>query len=128
MRPPVNRSMVRAVGDASDDGIPVEVRFALHQRPTVGHPAKLDIEFVPTGAVDKVVASYHAQAGLKFAHGTQPTQADHPKPGVPIDHDLTLVAQRDGIFCVTATVLVNSASGSVARTFTIPIIAGDGLH
>lgn len=126
--PPVNRDMVRAVGDGSGRDVPVEVRFALRSRPEIGHPAKLDLQLVPTGPLDRLVASYHAEPGLTLAQGGAPTEVPAPKPGVPIDHELKIVAERSGIFYVEATVLANSANGSVARTFTIPIIAGHGLH
>jgi hypothetical protein len=126
--PPKDASMVRAVGDSSGGGVPVEVRFALRARPEIGEQAKLDLEMVPTAPLDRLVASFHAEPGLTVAQGAKPAEVNRPDPGVPIHHELTIVAQRDGIFYVSATVLADSSTGSVARTFTIPIIAGGGVQ
>jgi hypothetical protein len=128
VRSPSSRGMVRAVGDSAGGGVPVEVLFKLRSRPLIGEPAQLDLEMVPSAPLDRLVASFHAESGLDLSHGAASTEAHHPQAGVPIDHVLTLVAQRDGIFYVNATVLVDSPNGSVARTFTIPIIAGDGMQ
>jgi hypothetical protein len=130
VRPPVtpsrDRDMVRAVGDATGGGVPVEVRFALRDRPEVGKPAELDLELVPSAPLDRIITSFYAAPGLSVASGAQSAETERPEPGVPIEHTLKIVAQRDGIFSVTATVLADSSAGSVARTFTIPIIAGAG--
>jgi len=125
---PQQLNMVRAVGDFSGGGVPVEVLFSLRSRPTVGEPAELDLRMVPSAPLDTLIASFQGEPGLDVSGGKQPTEAHHPQAGVPIDRVLTLVAQRDGIFYVSATVLADSANGSVARTFTIPIIAGSGMQ
>lgn len=118
--------MVRAVGNAADAKVPIEVRFALRDRPEIGKPAKLDLELVPLAPLDRMIASFYAGPGLSVASGAQPAEADRPEPGVPIRHEIEIVAQRDGVFSVSATVLADSSAGSVSRTFTIPVIAGAG--
>lgn len=117
--------MVAAVG-SDKGGLPIEVHFALRQRPEVGRPVELDIEVTPLGPIGRLVTSFHAEDGLAIEKGGSPEESDRPEPGVPLSRSLTIVAQRDGIFYVNATVLVDSGADSVARTFTIPVIAGEG--
>ncbi|MGH8150050.1 MAG: hypothetical protein ACRETB_08760 [Steroidobacteraceae bacterium] len=124
--PSQNPNMVRAAGNATDAEVPIEVRFVLRDRPEIGKPTELDLELIPSAPLDRIITSFYATPGLSLASGAQAAEIDRPEPGVPIEHTLQIVAQRDGIFSVTATVLADSSAGSVGRTFTIPIIAGAG--
>jgi hypothetical protein len=123
--PPGSADFVAAVaGDKS--AVPVEVRFELHGRPEIGKPVELDIQVTPTAPLGRVVTSFHAEDGLDIEQGGAASETDRPTPGVPLSRALTIVAQHDGIFYVSATVLVDLGADSVARTFTIPVIAGAG--
>jgi hypothetical protein len=106
--------------------VPVEVQFELHARPEVGKPVELDVHVIPTAPLGRIVTSFHAEDGLAIEQGGAASEMDKPTPGVPFSHALTIVAQHDGIFYVSATVLVDLGADSVARTFTIPVIAGAG--
>lgn len=117
--------LVAAVAGGKE-AIPVEVRFALHDRPEVGKPVELDVQVTPTGPLGHFVTSFNAEDGLAIERGGDASETDRPEPGVPVSRALTIVASKDGIFYVTATVLVDSGADSVARTFTIPVIAGAG--
>ncbi|HXS27031.1 MAG TPA: hypothetical protein VN730_05120 [Steroidobacteraceae bacterium] len=122
---PGSADLVAAIaGDKSP--VPVEVRYALRQRPEVGKPVELDVEVTPTGPLGRLVTSFHVEDGLSIENGGAASETDRPAPGVPLSRALTIVAQRDGIFYVSATVLVDAGADSVARTFTIPVIAGAG--
>ena len=46
---------------------------------------------------------------------------------MPVRHTLRILPKRDGIFVVSAVVSVDTASESLSRTFSIPLIAGQGL-
>ncbi|HEY2590047.1 MAG TPA: hypothetical protein VGI35_00545, partial [Steroidobacteraceae bacterium] len=112
---------------AGDRGaVPVEVRFELRGRPEVGKPVELDIQVTPTAPLGRLVTSFHAEDGLSIEQGGAASETDRPTPGTPLSRALTIVAQHDGIFYVSATVLVDLGADSVARTFTIPVIAGAG--
>jgi hypothetical protein len=126
VQPPPDRDMVVAVSNGTGTSVPVEVRFALRERPEIGKAAELDLEMVPSAPVDRLIASFYAEPGLTLSDGAQPAERDRPEPGVPISHRLTIVAQHDGIFYVNATVLADFNNDSVAHTFTIPVIAGAG--
>ncbi len=122
----IDGDMVAAVSSGKGDDMPVKVTFALRNRPEVGQASELDLEVIPSAPLDKLVAVFHAQDGLSVKSGAEPSERDRPEPGVPISHRLTIVPARDGIFYVDATVLVDFGSESIARTFTIPVIAGTG--
>jgi hypothetical protein len=119
--------MVAAVS-AGKTELPVDVRFALRQRPELGQPIKLDVQVTPSAPLVRLIASFHAEDGLTLGDGVQQIVRDRPDPGVPIVHTLTLVPRQDGIFYVNATVLTDSGSESIGRTFTIPVIAGAGAQ
>ncbi|HUN26401.1 MAG TPA: hypothetical protein VMU67_08840 [Steroidobacteraceae bacterium] len=123
--PSPDADMVAAVASTRSDGI-VQVRFALRKRPEVGAPAELDVELVPATPLDRLVATFHGEDGLALREGGDPAEFDRPETGVPISHPLEIVAQHDGIFYIHTTVLADSGAESIARTFTIPIIAGSG--
>lgn len=122
---PGSADFVTAVG-GDKTSLPIEVRYALRARPEVGKPVELDIQVTPTGPLGRLLTSFHAEDGLTIAGGGAASETDRPEPGVPVSHALKIVARRDGIFYVKATVLVDAGSDSVARTFTIPVIAGAG--
>lgn len=123
----IDDDMVAAVTIAKgDELLPVEVKFALRERPEVGKASELDLEMIPSAPLDRLITVFHAEDGLNVSAGAGPAQRDRPEPGVPIPHQLTIVPERDGIFYVTATVLEDAGSESIARTFTIPVIAGAG--
>jgi hypothetical protein len=120
--------LVTAVSAGKAGGVPVDVKFALRQRPEVGQSATLDLVVTPSAALDRLMTSFHAEEGLTLSEGAQPTVQERPEPGVPIPHTLTIVPKQDGIFYVDATVLADSGTESIARTFTIPVIAGAGAQ
>lgn len=126
VKPPPDQDMVIAVSNGTGTSVPVEVRFALRERPEIGQAAELDLEVIPSAPVDRLIATFYAEEGLSVSDGAQPTERDRPEPGVPISHRLMIVPQRDGIFYVNATVLADFNNESVAHTFTIPVIAGEG--
>lgn len=121
---PGSADFVAAVG--GDKAAPIEVRFALRNRPEIGKPVELDVQVTPTGPLTRLVTAFHADNGLAIEAGGATRETDRPEPGVPLASALTIVAQRDGLFYVRATVLVDAGAESVARTYTIPVIAGAG--
>jgi hypothetical protein len=106
----------------------VLIKFALRERPEVGKPARLDLALVPQMALDHMVASFYAEDGLTLKDGGETASVERPEPYAAIQRTLTVVPQRDGIFYVSATVVADAGAESVARTYTIPLIAGAGVH
>ncbi|HTV52273.1 MAG TPA: hypothetical protein VME21_13885 [Steroidobacteraceae bacterium] len=118
--------MVAAVA-SSKTSSRVVLKFAVRQRPRVGQPTEIDLALIPQMQLDRVVESFYAEDGLTLREGGSSITLDHPEAGTPIVHTLTVVPERDGIFYINATVLADNDTESVARTYTIPLIAGGGL-
>lgn len=118
--------MVAAVATSKTDSR-VIVKFALRQKPQVGQPTEIDLALIPQMPLDRVVESFYAEDGVALREGADTITLDRPEPGTPVIHTLTVVPQRDGIFYVNATVLADSEAESVARIYSIPLIAGNGL-
>ncbi len=102
-------------------------KFDVRSHPRVGEPADIDIALTPTSVFDRVQVVFHANDGLEIRSGAQIAPVDKPEIDVPLQHTLTVVPKREGIFSVTAIVLSDSSDGAVSRAYAIPLIAGAGL-
>lgn len=118
-------NMVSAVGTGKPYG-DIQLKFDLRARPVVGEPVDIDLALIPIHDLDRVSATFQAADGLEVTKGGRSPEFSRPPAGVPISHTLTVVPQRDGVFYVSAVVLADSASETVTRNFSIPLIAGAG--
>ncbi|HEX6506912.1 MAG TPA: hypothetical protein VF221_04700, partial [Chloroflexota bacterium] len=97
-------------------------------RPEVGQPMDLEIAVVPRAPVpDTISASFQVADGLEIVDGSQLDRVDKVVEGTPIRHVVKVIPKRDGIFAVTAAVSFVQANQEWTRTFSIPVIAGQGL-
>jgi hypothetical protein len=119
--------MVAAVS-ASKPGPPVELKFAMNSRPEVGQVMDLNVAVVPRAPVpDSVSVSFTVVEGLEIIEGSQLERVDKLVDGAPIRHVVRLLPKRDGIFTLTAVVSFVAGNQDSTRTFSIPVIAGEGL-
>lgn len=118
--------MVAAVSSTKTPSI-VELRFNIPERPTIGQPAQIQFSLTPSVDLERLVARFQVPEGLELVSGAETARMDHPTPGAEITHTLTVIPKTDGIFNITAVVLTDTSTESVARTFSIPLIAGSGL-
>jgi len=127
-RPPTaaQADMVAAVSVNRSAGL-VDLKFSLARRPRVGEPVEIELALTPMVDLERLFARFQVAEGLRLVSGEETEHLEHPAPGVPLGHKLTIVPKTDGIFYITAVVLADSDKESIARTFTIPIIAGQGL-
>jgi hypothetical protein len=105
----------------------VDLKFKLDKRPAVGEPVDIEFAMVPTVELERLFARFQASDGLQIVSGAESEHFEHPTRGMAVSHKLTVTAKTDGIFYVTAVVLADSDSESIARTFAVPLIAGQGL-
>src|SRR3569833_624132 len=92
--------MVAAV--SASKGPPVELKFMLPVRPEVGQITDID-------------------------QGSQMDRVEKLTAGSPIRHVAKELPKRDGIFSLTAVVSYTSSNQDVNRTYSIPVIAGQGM-
>jgi hypothetical protein len=119
--------MVAAVG-ASRAGPPVEMKFLLSARPEVGQVVDVDVALIPRAPLpDTLAASFQAVEGLEIVDGAQLEQVEKLANGSPIHHIVKIIPKRDGIFALSAVVTFSQDNQDLNRTFSIPVIAGEGL-
>ncbi len=120
--------MVAAVSSAKA-GPPVEMKFSLAARPEVGQVIDLEVAVIPRGnpVPDSMSALFQAAEGIEIVDGSQLARVEKLADGTPIRHVLKILAKRDGIFAVSAIVSVTLPNQDLMRTFSIPVIAGEGL-
>lgn len=119
--------MVEAFSANRTQGGLVDLKFSLTRRPQVAEPVDIELSLTPAVELERLFARFQAADGLQIVEGAETPHLEHPAERVPIGHKLTVVARADGIYYLTAIVLADSDKESVARTFSIPIIVGQGL-
>jgi len=106
----------------------VELKFALPSRPEVGQVMDLDVAVVPRDPVpESLSVSFQVTEGLDIVEGSQLERVDKLVDGTAIRHVVKILPKRDGIFALTAVVSFAMANQDWSRTFSIPVIAGEGL-
>jgi hypothetical protein len=119
--------MVSAVS-AGKAGPPIELKFALATRPEVGQVMDLDVAVIPHAPVpESISASFQIAEGLEIVDGSQLERVGKLVDGIPIRHVVKILPKRDGIFALTVVVSFVQANLDQVRTFSIPVIAGQGL-
>jgi hypothetical protein len=119
--------MVAAVS-ASKGGPPVELKFSLPSRPEVGQVMDVDVAVVPRAPVpDSVSVTFQVAEGLDIVDGSQLDRVEKLVDGAPVRHVVKVLPKRDGIFALTAVVSFTASNQDLSRTFSIPVIAGEGL-
>ena len=109
-------------------GPPVELKFELRQLPQVGQPLDVDIAVVPDAPqIDRIYAKFQGSPGLDVVEGAELASIDKPAAGSVVRHVVRVLPKEDGIFTVSATVSVELTNDSITRSYSIPVIVGDGL-
>jgi hypothetical protein len=119
--------MVGAFGGIRGQPGLVDLKFKVTRRPAVGEPVEIELELIPNVELERLFGRFQAGEGLQIVSGSETEHFEHPAKGVPVPHKLSVTAKADGIFYVTAILLADSDKESVARNFSFPLIAGQGL-
>ena len=119
--------MVAAFSANRAQGGLVDLKFLISRRPQVDEPVDIDLALTPSVPLEGLFARFQAGDGLQLVSGAETEHVERPAAGVAVGHRITVVAKADGIYYITAIVLADSEKESVARTFSIPLIAGQGL-
>lgn len=100
------------------------MKFRLSSRPVVGSPVHITIAIIPAKDADisHIHASLQTADGLTLESDKVLDIADS-HPGEAVEQDITVLPQQPGVLSLTATLLVEMDTGSIARTYTVPLIA-----
>ena len=119
--------MVAAVS-VGKGGPPVGLKFELRSQPQAGQEVDLDIAVLPDApAIDRIDGKFDGGENLPLIEGGDLATIEKPAQGTVIRHVIRLLPKQDGIFTVTAAVTVTLPNDSITRTFTIPVVVGEGL-
>jgi hypothetical protein len=127
---PAERPVADMVAGVSPSkaGPPVALKFELREPPQAGQLLDLDIAILPSApAISRIYGKFLGAEGLDLIEGGDLPSIDKPAVGSVIRHVVRVLPKQDGIFTVSATVLVDVADDSITRTYSIPVIVGDGL-
>ena len=132
----VATDQLAAAGAATDDLVaaasnsnstaPVSLRFRLAEQPRVGQPLRLELALAqsPGLDIDAMHVSLQPREGLDVK-SVRTIDYVGPTMGATQQMQVTVVPSQTGVLGLAVTVLVDSAGGSVVRSFTIPLIAID---
>jgi hypothetical protein len=117
--------LVSAVSSAHSN-TPIGMKFGLAARPAVGTPLKVTVALIPAAGagISHIHASFQPGDGL-LLQSDRTVDIDDPGAGVPIEQELSVVPQQSGVLSLGATVVVDMDSGSLARSYAIPLIVRD---
>jgi hypothetical protein len=119
--------MVAAVS-VGKGGPPVSLKFELRSTPQAGQPVDLDLAVLPDApAIERIDGRVDGNENLTLVEGGDLAPVEKPAQGSVIRHVVRLLPKQDGIFTVTAAVTVTLPDYSITRTFTIPVVVGEGL-
>ena len=125
-----NTNMVSAVSSGKP-GAAVDLKFDLAKRPRVGEPLEVSVVVTARASdIDSLQVIFQSTDGIQVTGGASLPPQAKPADGQTFSHTVTVVPQRDGVFYLSAVALIESGgdgASSVARTFAIPVIVGDGV-
>lgn len=120
----VDPDLVSAVSPAGASTTPISMKFKLGARPIVTTPLPVTVSLTTASdvAIRHILVSFQPGDGLQL-QSERSFDVTDPSPDQPIQRELTVVPQQDGVLTLDATVLVDTDTGSVSRTYSIPLIA-----
>jgi hypothetical protein len=117
--------MVSAVNSAHST-TPISIKFRVSARPVVGTPLTIVLALIPAEnvGISHIHASFQPGDGLQL-QGERTLDVNEPGAGVIIEQELSVVPQQTGVLSLNATIVVDLDGGSLARSYSIPLIASD---
>jgi hypothetical protein len=122
----IDPDMVSAVNLNGSGGNVFSMKFKLESRPAVTTPLEVTVLMIPAPAVEIIHVHMLFQPGDGLLLSTErDIDRRDLATGAPIEQRVTVVPQQSGVLNLNATVLVDTATESVSRTYAIPVIASD---
>lgn len=102
------------------------MKFKVESKPVVVTPVQVHIVMIPATdvSITHIQLLFQPSEGLQLQSGRSVDLTDLAS-GAPIEQQVTVVPQQSGVLSLSATVLVDTATQSVSRTYAIPLIASD---
>ena len=124
--PGMDPDMVSAVSLAGPSTTPISMKFKLGSRPVVTTPLQVSVLVIPASGTDitHIRVSFQPGDGL-LLQSDRSLDVTDLSAGTPIQQDVTVVPQQSGVLSLSATVLVDTDTGSITRTYSIPLVAAD---
>jgi hypothetical protein len=120
--------MVAAVSN-SGNGKPISVKFRVTERPLVGQSVAVNLA-VTTDAnsdIDRIEIALKAGEGLQLKSDPV-VEIREPPRGSPQVIEVDVQPTQAGVLTLEAIATVDSASTSLTRTYTIPLVSIDPTH
>jgi len=119
------KGMVAGVTDEKKKGAPVDLKFEIRSRPSLNESLPIEVVFVPREASELLRATFLATDGVSVSQSPEPAEYKDVQAGGVYRHLLTIVPKQDGVFYITAIVVMNTSGGAAeTRTFQIPVLVG----
>jgi hypothetical protein len=118
----VDPDMVAAVSSARST-TPISMKFGLSARPAVGTPVTVTLALIPASdvGISHIHVLFQPGDGLQL-QSDRTLDISQPGAGTVIEQELSVVPQQSGVLSLNATVVVDMDSGSLARSYAIPLI------
>jgi hypothetical protein len=116
------KGMVSGVSAGKDESI--ELKFELKDRPQLGQPLTISIALLPKVSANTMRVTYISTDALAVQPGAAPAEYRDIQSGSVYRHELSVVPRDNGVYYVSAVVLLDTDSASIARTFAIPVVVG----
>ena len=120
---PLDADMVAAVSNVPSV-TPVSLHYRLNDAPQVGKPVTVEMVLVTDANVHvlRLHLSFHADDGLEL-RGNATVDVDEAEANSPLRRQVVVVAHQDGVLQLHATAVIDSSNDSLARIYSIPLIA-----
>jgi hypothetical protein len=103
----------------------VELYYEIARRPAVGVPVDIELVLDPTVELDRVTATLEGMDGLRIASAESVFQATQLAAGDEFRRTVTVVPETAGTYYLSVVVKTDGITGVQARSFAIPLVAGD---
>jgi hypothetical protein len=114
--------MASAVGGGKP-GAAVNIKYDFQAKPTVGKPVDVELALIPNVGVNSMDIVIGGMEGITLTGATNATFSD-VQAGQPYKHQISVMANREGVFYLTIATTTVIGSTSMGRTFSIPFVVG----
>jgi hypothetical protein len=103
---------------------PIALKFRIAGRPVVGSPVQVALALIPSPStpISRIHVSLQTGEGLQL-QSQRSFDIEAPQGGVAVEEEVTVMPQQEGVLNLSATLVIDVESGSVGRTYSIPLIA-----